>query len=98
VVGEDISVVNWGFVGNQNTFASRGQKAIYWGPLKPLEKFLLRTTLAPWSYVASKIYHDLFWYPLYGKARVKKIYNSKWGKLFKNYEHAQANDAGFENI
>lgn len=98
VVGEDISGVNWGFVGNQNTFASRGQKAIYWGPLKPLEKFLLRTALAPWSYVASKIYHDLYWYPIHGKGRVRKAFKSKWGKLFNNYEQAKQTDAGFEGI
>ena len=38
VLGEDISQVNWQFSGVENTFASRGQKAVYWGPLKPLEK------------------------------------------------------------
>lgn len=30
---------------------------IYWGPLKPLERLLLRTVLVPWSYVASIAYH-----------------------------------------
>jgi len=30
------------------TFASRGQKMIYHGALKPLEGFLLRTPLVPW--------------------------------------------------
>ena len=48
VVGDepDISRVNWGFADNENTFASRGQKMIYWGPLKPLENALLRSPLA----------------------------------------------------
>ena len=32
VRGEDISGVNWQFSGVENTFASRGQKLIYWGP------------------------------------------------------------------
>ena len=41
VVGEDISNINWSFDRGQNTLASRGQKLIYWGPLKPLEKLLL---------------------------------------------------------
>src|SRR3990170_2928131 len=35
--GEDISSVNFHFNGLSDTFASRGQKLIYWGPLKPLE-------------------------------------------------------------
>ena len=85
IVGEDISGVNWHFEGQKDTFASRGQKAIYHGPLKPLEKLLLRTPLVPWSYVASRIYHDALWYPLIGKKRVKKALATAWGELFKQY-------------
>jgi uncharacterized protein (DUF362 family) len=85
IVGEDISKVNFHFTGAQNTFASRGQKAIYWGPLKPLEKVLLRTVITPWSYAASILYHDVFWYNLIGKNRVRKALATKWGKLFLKY-------------
>jgi uncharacterized protein (DUF362 family) len=85
VVGEDIACVNFNCKKDINTFASRGQKAIYWGPLKPLEKLLLRTFLAPWSYVASILYHDVFWYNIIGKRRVNKILETEWGRLFKNY-------------
>jgi uncharacterized protein (DUF362 family) len=85
VVGEDISSVNFEFTGSANTFASRGQKAIYWGPLKPLEKFLLRTVLTPWSYAASRLYHDVYWYNFVGKKRVEKALETKWGKLFQSY-------------
>ncbi|MEO0225557.1 MAG: DUF362 domain-containing protein, partial [candidate division WOR-3 bacterium] len=84
VVGEDISQVNFGFK-DRDTFASRGQKAIYWGPLKPFEKILLRTRIVPWSYVASKLYYDFFWYNLIGKKRVKDILKSEWGRLFQKY-------------
>jgi uncharacterized protein (DUF362 family) len=84
VVGEDISAVNFHFdVGD--TFASRGQKMIYWGPLKPLEHFLLRTVLAPWSYAASFLYHDVYWYNCVGRARVKEALRTDWGKLFASY-------------
>ncbi|MCJ7822344.1 MAG: DUF362 domain-containing protein, partial [Armatimonadetes bacterium] len=85
VVGDDISGENWGFTREQNTFASRGQKMIYWGPLKPLEKFLLRTALAPWSYAASKLYHDVYWYPCIGSKRVNAALEGKWGRLFQAY-------------
>jgi hypothetical protein len=85
VEGEDISGINFRFTGAQNTFASRGQKAIYWGPLKPLEKVLLRTVITPWSYVASRLYHDVFWYNAIGRRRVKKALETEWGKLFLNY-------------
>jgi len=86
VVGEDISDVNWHFHGNENTLASRGQKMIYWGPLKPLEKLLLRTAIVPWSYAASIAYHDLYWYPLVGKERVREALMTPWGRLFSDYE------------
>ncbi len=85
IVGEDISEVNWHFEGRKDTFASRGQKAIYHGPLKPLEKLLLRTPLVPWSYAASRLYHDGFWYPLVGKKRVDEALRTKWGELFQKY-------------
>ncbi len=85
IVGEDISGINWGFEGKKDTFASRGQKAIYHGPLKPLEKLLLRTPLVPWSYIASRLYHDGLWYPLVGKRRVEEALSTRWGKLFQEY-------------
>jgi hypothetical protein len=94
VVGEDISDVNWHFHSNENTFASRGQKMIYWGPLKPLEKFLLRTAIAPWSYAASIAYHDLYWYPAIGKQRVREALATEWGRLFRNYEEGLYRRAG----
>ena len=53
VVGADVSEINWHFRANEETIASRGQKMIYWGPLKPLENFLLRSPIAPWSFFAS---------------------------------------------
>jgi uncharacterized protein (DUF362 family) len=85
IVGEDISGVNWKFEGQKSTFASRGQKAIYHGALKPLEKLLLRSPLVPWSYAASHIYHNWLWLPLIGKKRVKEALETKWGELFKQY-------------
>jgi len=85
IVGEDISNVNFHFNGAADTFASRGQKLIYWGPLKPLEKFLLRTAIAPWSYAASILYHDYYWYPFIGRPRVKRALESEWGQLFARY-------------
>lgn len=84
IVGEDISSVNFGFRVRE-TFASRGQKAIYHGFLKPFEKILLRTKLVPWSFLASRLYHDLFWYNIIGKRRVKGILKTEWGKLFEKY-------------
>ena len=85
VVGEDISGVNWGFSGVENTFASRGQKLIYWGPLKFLENFLLRSPIAAWAYLASNVYHNGYWLNTHGKARINSALKTEWGKLFQSY-------------
>jgi uncharacterized protein (DUF362 family) len=85
VVGEDISDVNFHFDAHADTLASRGQKLIYWGALKPLEHLLLRTRLAPWSYIASRLYHDVYWYNCVGRSRVREALRTDWGRLFAAY-------------
>jgi uncharacterized protein (DUF362 family) len=85
VAGEDITDVNFHFDAHGDTLASRGQKMIYWGPLKPLEHLLLRTPLAPWSYAASRLYHDVYWYNCVGRRRVRRALETEWGKLFASY-------------
>jgi len=86
-VGDDIRNVNFGFRGSlsENTFASWGQKLIYWGPLKFMENALLRSPIVPWSYAASRLYHDGYWYPVNGKPRVREIMKTGWGDLFTRY-------------
>jgi len=85
VVGEDISNVNWGFSGSENTFASRGQKLIYWGPLKFLENMLLRSPIAGWSFIASNLYHNGYWLKTHGRRRIRAALETEWGELFKSY-------------
>jgi uncharacterized protein (DUF362 family) len=85
VVGLDISNINFGFTRDEDTFASKGQKMIYWGPLHFMEKPLLRSPIVPWSYFASNFYYNLFWYPLIGRGRVKAAKDTEWGQLFDSY-------------
>ena len=85
VVGEDISNVNWGFSGVENTLASRGQKLIYWGPLKFLENMLLRSPIAGWSFLASNLYHNGYWLKTHGRRRIQAALETEWGELFKSY-------------
>ncbi len=85
IVGYDIEQEEpWNFV-QEDTLASRGQKLIYHGPLKPLEKVLLQSPLVPWSYFASNFYHNVYWYPFIGRKRVASALDTKWGQHFKNY-------------
>jgi uncharacterized protein (DUF362 family) len=86
LVGDDVSDVNLHYHRNENTLASKGQKLIYHGPLKPLESLLLRSPLVPWSFFASRLYHDAYWYPFVGTPRKKKILETEWGRLFLSYE------------
>ena len=85
VVGEDISRVDWRFNSAENTFASRGQKLIYWGPLRPLEKLLLRSPIAPWAFLASNLYHNSYWLRFIGRRRIRAAMKTGWGKLFQSY-------------
>ncbi len=88
IVGDtDAAKENWHFVGpfKKMTFASRMQHSIYWGPLKKPIEWSLKTILAPWAYIASVLYHDVFWYPSHQK-QIFEILNSDWGKLFYNWE------------
>ncbi|HEX2980197.1 MAG TPA: DUF362 domain-containing protein [Anaerolineaceae bacterium] len=85
IVGYDIDQEKpWQFV-QEDTFASRGQKMIYHGPLKPLEKPLLQSPLVPWSYFASNFYHNVYWYPFVGRRRVQEALRTPWGRLFESY-------------
>ena len=89
IVGDDISNEDWGFI-QTDTAASRGQKMIYHGWLKPLEGLLLRSPLVPWSYFASRLYHDLFWYNVIGRGRISEARQSPWGRLFDSYGSVEA--------
>jgi hypothetical protein len=101
VVGDEaVATENWHFVGpfKQMTFAARMQRLIYWGRLKRLLEWSLKTWLAPWAYIASVIYHDTFWYPLWGRARVEEALHSKWGRLFHNWESAKPTETGYSDL
>ncbi len=95
IVGEDISAEDWAFV-QEETFASRGQKMIYHGPLKPFENLLLRSPIVPWSYFASNFYHNVYWYPFVGRPRVQAALDTKWGRLFQEYGDGRVVMPGME--
>lgn len=96
IVGYDIAQEKpWNFV-QEDTFASRGQKMIYHGPLKPLEKPLLQSPIVPWSYFASNFYHNVYWYPFVGRKRVESALDTPWGQLFRSYGDGKVVMPGME--
>jgi hypothetical protein len=74
------------------------QHAIYWGRLKKSVEWSLKTWLAPWAYIASVLYHDWFWYPIFGRGRVRAAMHSPWGRLFHNWEQVRADEKGFQEV
>ncbi|GAB4495255.1 MAG: hypothetical protein OHK0052_02280 [Anaerolineales bacterium] len=96
IVGYDIEQeLPWHF-SQEDTFASKGQKAIYHGPLKPLEKPLLQSPIVPWSFFASNFYHNVYWYPFVGRQRVQAALQTQWGKLFQSYGDGSVAMPGME--
>jgi hypothetical protein len=39
----------------------------------------------PWSYAASNIYHNLYWYPFIGHRRAEMMLDTPWGQKFLTY-------------
>jgi hypothetical protein len=98
IVGdEEAGAENWHFNGpfKKMTFAARMQHKIYWGPLRKPVEWSLKTVLAPWAYAASVVYHDSFWYPLKAKALMREVLASPWGRLFRGWETAIADENGY---
>ena len=91
---------NWRFVDPMSdpTFAAQMQHLIYWGPLKPLIEWSLKTWLAPGAYVASVLYHDAYWYPRHGNRAVHQAMQSDWGRLFANYEQLTPDEQGWPDL
>jgi len=88
IVGDvDAADENWHFEGpfKKMTFASRMQHLLYWGFLKKPIEWTLKTVLAPWSYMASVLYHDSFWYPTHQQLILDALH-SEWGRLFHNWD------------
>jgi uncharacterized protein (DUF362 family) len=84
IIGEDVSSVNFGFE-TRRSFVIWGDQMLRLGPLRFLETVALKSPLVFWAPMASNLYHDYFWYPLIGRARINKFKKSDWGKLFERY-------------
>jgi hypothetical protein len=101
MVGDlDAAAENWHFDGpfKRMTFASSMQHKIYWGRLKTALEWSLKTWLAPWAYIASVLYHDMYWYPVSGNRRMHEALQSDWGRLFHNWEKLVPDEQGWPDV
>ena len=91
---------NWNFIGpyQKMTFASRMQHSIYWGWLKRPLGWSLKTWLAPWSYIASVLYHDMYWYPRHARQQMRRVLDGEWGRLFHNWEKLTPDEKGWPDV
>ncbi len=85
IEGEDISGVDFGFSVGDNLPSTVGD-ALWFGPLKLLQRIFFRTPLVYFFVLGSFVYHDYFWWPLKGKRIQKeKVAGTPWGRLFQSY-------------
>ncbi|MBI4865255.1 MAG: DUF362 domain-containing protein [Candidatus Riflebacteria bacterium] len=84
LVGDDVSGMNLGFE-VARSLVIWGDQLIRKGPLKPLERLLLKSPLFFWAPLASNIYHDWIWYPTIGRARIRRFSTTPWGRLYEQY-------------
>jgi uncharacterized protein (DUF362 family) len=85
IVGDgDAAQTSMGFT-TRRSLVIWGDQLIRRGPLRPLKRLLLHSPLAVWAPFASNVYHDWFWYPTIGRARIRAFAATPWGRLFEKY-------------
>ena len=88
MVGADITGLNLGFR-TRRSLVIWGDQMLRLGPLRFLERIALHSPLVVWAPFASNVYHDWFWYPTVGRARIRAFARSSWGRLFEQYRGAR---------
>jgi uncharacterized protein (DUF362 family) len=85
IIGEKIADVNFNFCVGDNLASCWGD-ALWFSPLKILQKVLFHTPLVYIFILGSYLYHDKIWWPFKGRKITKMMAeNSKWGRLFESY-------------
>ncbi len=82
--GDDVAGVDFG-CRTSRSLVIWGDQLIWRGPLRPLKRLLLHSPLVVWAPFASNVYHDLLWYPTLGRARIRALARTGWGRLFARY-------------
>jgi uncharacterized protein (DUF362 family) len=85
VVGENISGEDWGFTVGDNAASTVG-KALWFGPLKSIQKLFFHTPLVYLFVFGSFFYHDYIHWPFKARPQIEAFKKtSKWGQLFDSY-------------
>jgi hypothetical protein len=84
VIGEDVSKLNFRFSVGDNA-ASRVGDALWFGPLKAIQKLFFHTPLVGLFVLGSFAYHDYIWWPKWGRKIFDEWTRTRWGRLFMAY-------------
>ena len=87
IVGEDISEINWNFR-VKRSIVIWGDQMVRKGALSFINPLLKNELFFRAPILGSLIYHDMFWYPIVGKRRIKKFMRTDWGKIFNSYPNS----------
>jgi len=84
IVGDDVKEVNYGFATGRSPviFFDQSFRKNSFNFLEPL---LFHTPLFKLCILASHVYHDLLWYPIIGRKRIRGFNETPWGELFNSY-------------
>jgi uncharacterized protein (DUF362 family) len=83
---EDAAAERWGFKVGDNG-ASRVGDFIWFGPLKPVQNFFMRTPLVNAFIFGSEAYHDYYRWPVRDRRVFERwIATTEWGQLFATYQ------------
>jgi uncharacterized protein (DUF362 family) len=85
IVGADVTHESWGFSVGENV-ASKVGEALWFGPLKGIQKLLFRTPLVNVLALGSGFYHDRYRWP----QKEQQVFanwqtSTPWGRLFEAY-------------
>ncbi|MFX1496614.1 MAG: DUF362 domain-containing protein [Promethearchaeota archaeon] len=84
IVGKDVSETNWKFK-VKRSLVIWGDQMVRKGPLQFIYPLFKSELFFIGPIMASMIFHDMIWYPIIGKQRIKKFMKTGWGKLFTSY-------------
>jgi uncharacterized protein (DUF362 family) len=83
-IGDDIRNLNFHFKTGKSLVIS-GDQLFRKGGLYFLEPLVFHTPLFFFAIKSSWFYHDVFWYNVIGKRRIREYNLTGWGKLFESY-------------
>lgn len=85
ILGDDTRNLNFRFNTGRSPVIS-GDQLFRKGALSFLEPLVFHTPLFFLAIKSSWFYHDVYWYNIIGRRRIREYNRTEWGKLFESYQ------------